>query len=527
MADGYDIIVIGSGANGLSAAAYMAKAGHKVLVLERKSWFGGGVSTREVVAPGFKHDLHSATHIVIQANPLIRNDELGLISKFGLKYIYPDGVFSTMFDDQTSMVSYFDIDKTCQSIAQFSQRDADAYRRFAAKSKETLPLIASGMFVPPVPQGAFWTLLDQSPQGRDLMRIMQSSMLDLVNEWFEHDKTKVHMLKFAAETLVGPDEKGTGMILYSFPAFVHTYQPGIPTGGSGALVDALMRCLESHGAQFRNDTDVTKVLVKGGRAVGVRLADGEQLRAKTAVIGQIHPHLLDRMIDGIDERTIANAKRTQPASFVLMSAHYALHESPVYRAGPEAGNVALANFAPASLERYRRIFDDFRYGDISRDQIIAAHVNSNHDPSRAPAGKAALTLFGFAPFELRNGGSAAWDDRKAEVSEILHQAYGAYVTNFTDANIIGRTFESPLDVQRYSPTFQSADVGGVGKYFNQIGGHRPTPELSQYTVPGIQGFYLAGTFMHPPGGVTGGGRATAVKMCRDLKIDFDKIVGVK
>ena len=162
MANTYDIVVIGSGANGLTAAAYMAKAGQKVLVLERNAWFGGGVATREVVAPGFRHDLHSATHIIIQANPLIRNDELGLISKFGLKYIYPEGVFSTIFDDQTSIVSYADVDKTCQSIAKVSQRDADAYRRFAAKSQETLPLIAAGMFVPPVPQGSFWALLDQT-----------------------------------------------------------------------------------------------------------------------------------------------------------------------------------------------------------------------------------------------------------------------------------------------------------------------------------------------------------------------------
>ena len=526
MAEAYDIILIGSGANGLTAAAYMAKAGQKVLVLERKAWLGGGVVTQEAVVPGFRHDLHSATHILIQANPLIRNDELGLIAKHGLEYIYPEGVFSTIFDDQTYLVSYADVDKTCESIARVSPRDADAYRRFTAKSKETLPLIASSMFVPPMPQGAFWALLDQSPQGRELMWIMQSSMLDLVNEWFEHDKVKVHMLKFAAETLVGPDEKGTGMILYSFPAFIHTYQPGLPRGGSGALADALVRCLESHGAALRKNAEVEKVLVEGGRAVGVRLQGGETIRARTAVIGQIHPYLLDRMVDGLDARLIANAKRAQPASFALMASHYALNEAPRYHAGSEPAHVSLMNFAPATLERYRHVFDDFKYGDISRDQIIAAHVKSSHDPSRAPPGKAALTLFGFAPFALRDG-AATWDARKTEVDELLHRAYGHYVANLDAGNIIGRKFETPLDVQRFSPTFQNGDVGGVGKYFNQIGGHRPTPELAQYAVPGVERLYLAGTFMHPPGGVTGGGRATAVKICRDLKIDFDKMVAAR
>lgn len=524
MSDIFDVIVIGSGANGLIAGAYMAKAGKKVLVLERNAWFGGGVVTREIVTPGFYHDQHSATHIIIQANPLIRNDELGLISKFGLKYIYPEGIFSTIFDDQSSIVSYADLDKTCQSIAAISPRDADAYRRFTIKGLETLPLIASSLYVPPTPQGAFWSLLDQSRQGRELMRIMQCSMLDLVNEWFEHDKIKVHLLKFACETLVAPEEKGLGMILYMLPGFVHSYPSGMPVGGSGALSQALIRCLESHGAQLRTDATVEKIVVEGGRATAVRLAGGETIRAKTAVIGQIHPRLLSNFVDGLDEHLVENAKRTHPASFVLTSAHFALNAPPQYHAGSEPGRVALTNFAPATLERYRRVFDDFKYGDMSRDQIIAAHCNSNYDQTRAPAGKACLTLFGFAPSELRDGGLAAWDEKKSEYGDLLLNAYRHYVSNLDDSNIIDWNFETPLDIQRYSPTFQGGDVGGVGKYFYQIGGHRPTPELSQYAVPGVDGLYLAGTFMHPPGGVTGGGRATAIKMCRDLKIDFDKMV---
>ena len=524
MADTYDVIVIGSGANGLTSGAYMAKAGEKVLVLERNPWFGGGVVTREIVSPGFFHCQHSATHIIIQANPLIRNDELGLISKFGLKYIYPEGIFSTIFDDQTSIISYADLDKTCESIAKISPRDAEAYRRFTAEGLKMLPMLTSSLYVPPTPQGAFMSLLDQSSQGRDLMRIMQCSMLDLVNEWFEHDKVKVHLLKFACETLVGPDEKGTGMVLFMLPGFVHSYPSGIPVGGSGALTKALVRCLESYGAELRTDATLEKILVEGGRATGVRLAGGETIRAKTAVIGQIHPRLLSDFVDGLDEKLVANAKRTHPASFVIMSAHFALNSPPEYYAGSEPGNVALANFAPSTLERYRRVFDDFKYGDMSHDQIIASHCNSNFDPSRAPAGKACLTLFGFAPFELRNGGGAAWDDRKAEYADLLLNAYRHYCSNLTDDNIIGWEFETPLDHQRYSPTFQGGDVGGVGKYMYQTAGHRPTPELAQYAVPGADGLYLAGTFMHPPGGVTGGGRATAIKMCRDLKIDFDKLV---
>lgn len=526
MASSYDIVVIGSGANGLIAAAYMAKAGHKVLILERNEFLGGGVATREILTPGFKHDLHSATHILIQANPLVINDELGLLSKHGLKYHYPDGLFSTIFDDQTSIVTYKDVERSAKSIGQFSQHDADAYRRLFAESKETLAMIVQAMFVPPVPQGAFWALLDQSPQGRKLMWIMQASMLDVCNDWFEHEKTKIHLLKMAAETLVAPEEKGSGMVLYMMCALTQTYPCGIPVGGSGALVTALQKCLESYGAEFRTSAEVVKVLVEGGKAVGVRLQDGEEIRAKKSVIGQIHPKLLNNFFDKLDPLVVRNAERTLLASVVLKVAHYSLNEKPLYYAGEEPADVALLNFAPATLERYCRIFDDFRYGHMSKDQILAAHCRSDHDSTRAPAGKAALTLFGFTTGVLHDGGLEAWDrpERKDEARKLLHNAYKHYVKNLDDSNIIASSFETPLDMQRYSPTFQSGDVGGVGKYFNQIGGHRPTPELSQYTVPGIEQFYLAGTFMHPPGGVTGGGRATAIKMCRDMKINFDKLV---
>src|ERR1700722_10674775 len=128
MSADYDLIVVGSGHIGLTCAAYLAKSGMKVLILERNDWYGGGVVTKEILAPGFMFDLHSALHVNIQANPLIINDELKLKSKYGLKYLYPDAVYSTMFEDGTSLITYKDVDRTCESIARISPRDAEAYR---------------------------------------------------------------------------------------------------------------------------------------------------------------------------------------------------------------------------------------------------------------------------------------------------------------------------------------------------------------------------------------------------------------
>src|SRR5208282_4364675 len=141
----YDIVAMGAGHNGLVAACYLAKAGKKVLVLERKSYPGGGVVTRELNTPGYWHDEHSSVHIMIQGNPMIANDDLGLIARFGLKYAY-NIPHATIFEDQRTMFTYKDLDKTCASIAQFSARDAETYRGFAKKSIEMLPMLGSGIY---------------------------------------------------------------------------------------------------------------------------------------------------------------------------------------------------------------------------------------------------------------------------------------------------------------------------------------------------------------------------------------------
>ncbi len=264
-------------------------------------------------------------------------------------------------------------------------------------------------------------------------------------------------------------------------------------------------------------------MVSGGRATGVRLASGEAIVARKAVIGQIHPWLLGEMVEGVDPGVAKRARDTRVASFGGMIGHLALSEPPRYHAGEEAGNAMMVSFAPSNLEAFRRIFDDFRYGAYTPVRMMSAVESSRFDPSRAPPGKAAVNIVGFGPYELR-GGAEQWTRDKDKYAAQFLAAYCSAAGNLTSDNIVGWTFETPLDLANFSPTFQRCDLSGVGKYFFQFGGHRPTAELAQYKVPGIEGFYLAGAFMHPPGGITGSGRNTAVKMCGDLGLDFDRLV---
>src|SRR5262245_23976625 len=186
-----EIVVVGSGRNGLVAAAYLAASGKRVLVLERNGWFGGGVVTRELTLPGFRHDQHSMAHIFIHANPLLAEDELGLKAKYGLRYVFPDPPMISVFEDGTRLALYRDRERTCAEIAKFSSRDADAYRRLAPQAAAWLPMVAATLYTMPAPQGASFAMLDQSREGRDFWRVVQMSTHDVLCEYFEHDKVRM------------------------------------------------------------------------------------------------------------------------------------------------------------------------------------------------------------------------------------------------------------------------------------------------------------------------------------------------
>lgn len=520
----FDIVAMGAGHNALVAAAYLAKAGKRVLLLERKPWYGGGVSTRELNTPGFWHDEHSSVHIMIQGNPMLRQDELGLLSKFGLKYNYSDVPHATIFDDQSVLVSYKDLDRTCAGIARISERDAEAYRRFAQASMRFLPMFMSGLYAPPAPLGGLMAMLDQNDEGREMLNYMQRSCLDIANELFESDKLKIHLLRLVSENLQMPDELGTGMGIFLMPGIIHTYGVSQPIGGSGKLSDALVRCVEHYGGEVRCNSEITRILVSGGRATGVELADGQQIKARDAVIGSMHPHKLRQFVTGVHEPVLKRAEKAALSPFSLMVSHYDLHEKAKYYAGEEIEKATILEFlSTSSLSEMLDDYDGLRRGRITKRRLVGGGDESIGDPTRVPPGKGMFHGITFAPYELADG--RHWDEVKEEVGDLSLQAYRKFVSNLTPENIIKRTIVSPLDLERSSPnSMVRGDVHGVAPYFYQTMSHRPTPDLGQFTVPGIERLYLVGPFMHPGGGVFGAGRATAIKMFEQLGMDFSRAI---
>jgi phytoene dehydrogenase-like protein len=524
MGSTYDIVVAGGGHNSLTATAYLAASGLKVLVLERNAWLGGGVVTQEVTVPGFRHDLHSTAHMLLQANPLLRDDELGLLARFGLKYIRPEISVATIFDDGSTVLTYHDLDKTCESMATLSPRDAESYRRHVEHSRKLLPMFVSGLFAPPAPFGTFMSMLEQSREGRALIGVMQKSAYDIIDEVFESPKLKIHFMKYSSEAMAAPEEKGTGLIFSMLVGFVHAYHGGFPKGGSSGLTDSLSRCIEHHGGEIRTQSDVSRVIVERGKAVGVALKSGEEIRAKRGVIGCFHPHLLKNYVAGVDPAILEDARRTQPGPYSSIVVNYALNSAPVYESLAGLPSPLIVECVSADLKTVRQEFDSLRYGIMPEAVSLVCAINTNHDPSRAPAGKSILYMYNFAPYELTDGGPARWDDIKEAVADWMLEGYRHYASNVGRDNIIARHVSCPRDNERTNLSFQKGDISGIGRYLYQFLGRRPTPELSQYAVPGIEGLYLCGPFMHPGGGVIGGGRAVAVKMMLDLGINFDQVV---
>ncbi len=513
-----DIIAIGAGHNGLVAAAYLAVAGKSVLVLERNGWSGGGVVTRELTRPGFRHDQHSMSHIFIQGNPLLLNDELGLKRKYGLQYVFPDVPMMSVWEDGTTLPLHRDPNRSAEAIARFSEKDARTFLDLSRQAAEWLPMIQAGLYSPPMPMGAQNAMMDQSQEGREIWRTMQLSTFDLMEELFEHEKVQAHFARVAGENLVSPDEKSTGIGAYVFLGFLEKFGFGVPVGGSGSLTDALIACIEDHGGRVLNNANVREVLSDGSRATGVVLDNGERLMARDGIIGAIHPHLLPDLVPSLPASVGRNARRTHITDAACFTVHAALDAPLRFKAGDLSA--VMYELMPDDYETLRRGFDDLRYGGFVRQPLVGVGQLTQHDPSRAPDGQAIFHAWDYVPYEHPEGKN--WDDAKGDYAERIIARMRAFIDNVPDA-ILDYHCDSPVDMERTSPSFLRGDLHGIATPPYQSGAHRPTPELGQYRVPGVDGLYLVGPFQHPGGGVFGAGRATAMVMADDLGIDFDRI----
>lgn len=523
MDQAYDVVLVGGGHNGLTAAGYLLQAGLSVCIVEKNDEVGGGVATQEVTIPGFRHDLHSIMHSVVRANPLIAQDELGLCARYGLEYIEPEAQIATPFIDGSSIVIYKDVEESCKSISKVSPRDAEAYSDFVEWGRSIYAsLKAVGLFSGVRPFSEVVRQLESSPQGREALSLLQASTFDLLDGWFEHDGLKAMIAKFTSEWLLGPDEQGTALSSLIRHMGNHVIGSGYPRGGSGELARALRDCVLDAGGVIVTGHMVDRIMVENGRAVGVRLGEGDAIKARRAVLSSVHAAQLFLDLvgpDHVDKSTLRMVKSLRPSSFAGVVCNYALKEEPKYFTTEDVGASTRVELVE-STHKLREHLTQIRSGRIPSAKVPYALCHTRHDPSRVSGDGHTLYLYDFVPYGVHDSGFD-WDTNKEEVADGILGEMRKYCSNMGDENILGRAVYSPLDQERYNPSFMGGDFNHIAQTSDLLFGNEPYPGWGSHRGP-CEGLYLCGASTHPGGGVTGAsGRAAAGAILKDMGMAFE------
>lgn len=511
----FDFVVAGAGHNSLITAAYLAKAGFSVLVLEGRPTIGGGCKTAEVCMPGFKEDLCSTVHGFIQSNPVISKNELDLFD-YGLEYIDPDPIMHTSFADKASITMWHDIDRTYAEYAKFSRTDADTFRQLVDEYKAYNAAKSSGSSIP---NSAVWR------------RRFAMSGYDLVNATFESPYIRsFHLAQGRFSSIPGAHPK-TGSQLFTAIRHQVKGRP-MPKGGSGMLPTALGRVIEANGGVIQTNMPVAQLIIEQGRCVGVECTDGSQYRARKSVVSTIHiKHLLDmapKKLWGDDFRE--NVRLLQP-EHAMFAFHYAVSEPPRFELADGSTIAPTESALLSSPERILLADYEHASGELNLDDLPLQIVcPSIADPTRAPAGKHTLKILGNLPYQLKEG-PRHWDNIKEDVAAKVFDGFRKFCPNLTEDKILGKFLQSPVDIERMNPAMWRGSVHAVAYGAAQVGDMRPVPDWAEYRMP-IPGLYQTGSCTAPGGSVRGQpGRDAAIAVLKDhgssIEEAISKSVGMK
>jgi phytoene dehydrogenase-like protein len=526
----HDVVVIGSGHNGLIAAAYMAKAGLDVCVVEKNDIIGGGTVTVDGPVKGWRHDLASMAHQFLQFNPLLMGDELGLVSKYGLEYVNYDGPqMAILFEDGRSLVVYKDIDATCAQIEQFSKKDADVYHKWYEISSKHFEMLKAGATSPSPAFGEFVSFLDDTVEGQETLRTLFDDAVSIVNRTFESSQVKTYLARYTSEAMVIPFEKGTGTYLNMMIPSTHNYGMAVPKGGSGELPRALAEALAAFGGTIRTSCPVVRVKISGGKATGVVLASGEEITAKRAVINACSVQQLFNVFMDPGEPALPAGFQDvvaalEPSVLGAFKYHFALKEPPRWKAAqsnPDVDKCVLVDY-DAPWDQHMHQYLEYMLGNPVTDMFAFSTFTLADPGTRCPDGAAVSEIYHFAPTKLK-GGVQRWKEIGQESADAMLAFAQKHALNLDDNNILGKFFMTPLDIQEYDNAMRWGDIMHIGSQTSQFYGNRPVPGWSKYKTP-VENLYMVGASTPPGGGVGGGARAAMPLIMKYMGMDFDDVV---
>jgi phytoene dehydrogenase-like protein len=509
----YDVLIIGAGHNGLVAAAYLARAGRRVLVLERRELVGGACVTEEVW-PGYK--VSTAAYVNSLLRPeIIRDLEL---KKHGFEMLPRNPSSFTPFPDGRSLLMGPDPELNRREISKFSSRDAEAFPQYEKSLERVAAFIEPTLMQPPPDPwssrlGDLWRLAMLGLRFRQLGRdgpmaldILTGAARPILDRWFESEQLKVTL---ATDAIIGamasPSMPGTAYVLFHHVMGECNGVRGVwgyVRGGMGGITQALAAAARQHGAEIRCNATVAKIAVASGRVSGVVLGDGTEITAPCIASNADANVTFLRLIDPKElPADFVQAVRAIDYTSPSLKINVALSEVPDFKAlpgnQPAPHHRGTIHIGP-TMEYVERAYDDAKYGRPSQAPILECTIPSVVDPSVAPPGQHLMSMFvQYAPTNLREG---TWDDVKDGFAQRCFDVLTEYAPNFRRA-LISYQVLSPLDIERRfgltgGNIFQGAMT--LGQLFFM----RPVPGYSSYRTP-IRGLYLCGAGAHPGGGVMG------------------------
>lgn len=524
--EAYDVVIIGAGHNGLVCAGYLLKAGYSVLLLEKNAIPGGGATTEELMpelAPGFRFNPCAIDHSFIHLGPIVRELEL---DKYGLEYVFCDPTIFCPHPDGKYFLAHRSVEKTCVEIAKYSPRDAQKYEEYIDFWNRVVNMMTPIFNAPPKSlvdmAGNFdldklkdmFSLLGPPNKTLDFLRTLFNSATDVIEEYFDEEFVKAPLARLSAELSTPPSQK-TGAIGGIMMAMRHN--PGVarPKGGTGALTQALVNLVQSLGGVILTEKSVEKILVDDGRAVGVRVKNGQEYGAKQGVISNIDAkrlflHLMDEadvknadgnLRDRLSRRIINNNESILKIDCALSEIPRFVHHN--HQDEYLRGSLLIAD----SVDHVEIAHSTCMIGRIpDEDPSMFLSVPSVLDPSLAPEGKHTLWIEFFAPYQIKGAkgtglnGTGWTEELKNKVADRVLNKLADYAPNLNHS-IIARHVESPAELgDRVG--FLKGNYYHLDMTFDQMVFFRPLPEIANYKTP-IEGLFLTGAGTHPGGAISG------------------------
>jgi len=519
-------IIIGAGHNGLVTAFYLARAGLKPLVLERRAQVGGAAVTEEF-HPGFR--VSTLAHSAGPIRPdILRDMEL---EKHGLKLIVPEVAVTSFSPDGRALTLYRDLERSVESIAAFSKRDAERYREFAATLAKLSKVIAKVLALTPpeIENPATQDLLSLLQVGRsvrglgkkdtyNLLRWAPMPVADLVAEFFETELLRATIAARGIFGMVmGPWSAGSSLVLLLRAAADPTPAGGnyFATGGIGALTQAMASAAQQAGAEIRTNAEVAEVRIGNGAAQSVILSSGEEIPARAVISNADPKRTFLKLVDPVQLMpTFTRRLQNYRVNGTVAKLNLALSALPTFK-GVNNGALSGRMQIGPEIDYIERAFDESKYGNFSRAPYLEFTIPSLTDASLAPAGQHVMSIYmQYAPYKLRDG---SWSDdaKRKQLVDTIITTISQYAPDLRE-KILGQQIITPLDLEEiYGLTGGHIFHGELA--LDQVFTMRPFLDWSRYRTP-IKNLYLCGSGTHPGTGLTGASGANAAReILKDLK----------